>query len=80
MITRDNFKDVVLSFNAKERKRIRRYQYDKELAYIELHIFNGGGYATIRCTNNYDLPTNNGQALVELQEVLDIIDNDENIK
>lgn len=52
MITRDNIQGIVEGLTPKEKKRIANTS--KEYIVIELHCFNVGSYATIKCTNNYN--------------------------
>ena len=74
MITRNNLRDVVNSLSEKDKKRI--LNSDKEFTVLCLHIFNTGGYVTVRLTNDYDRyknVSNNGNVILYTEEVRDLI-------
>lgn len=51
MITRNNFEDVIASITPKDKKRINNST--KEYCIISLHVFNTGGYVTVKLTKNF---------------------------
>jgi len=74
MITRNNLRDVVNSIPEKDKKRI--LNSDKEFTVLYLHIFNTGGYATVRLTNDYNRyknVSNNGNVILYTEEVQNLI-------
>ncbi len=74
MITKNNLRDVINSLSEKDKKRI--LNSDKEFIVLYLHIFNTGGYATVRLTNNYNRYKNvssNGNVVLYTEEVQDLI-------
>jgi hypothetical protein len=77
MITRDNFKDLVLTLPEDDRQRI--LMSDKEFCVLLLSVFNSGSIVNCILTNNYSRyqnVSNNGNCIVELNEVADIIKDD----
>jgi len=74
MITRENFKDVVLNINEKDKTRI--INSNKEYIVIELHCFNVGIRVDIRLTNDYNRYKNvsyNGNCILPLGEVIKML-------
>ena len=74
MITRDNLNDVINSLSEKDKKRV--LNSNKEFTVLYLHVFNTGGYVTIRLTddyNRYKNVSNNGDAILYTEEVQDLI-------
>lgn len=81
MITSDNFNEVVLSLNEEEKQRI--IGSDKEYCVLFLSIFNAGSVVNCVLTNNftrYQNVSNDGDAIVEISEVANVIteDNEKN--
>ena len=77
MITRENFREVVLQLDKKTKKRI--LETDKEYCVLYLHVFNVGSYTTARLTddyNRYKNVSNNGNAILYTQEIQDIINSE----
>jgi hypothetical protein len=76
MITRENLSEIIKSLNQKEIKRLKNS--NKEYCVIYLHVFNTGAYATIKLTDNfnrYQYVSNNGNCIIETQEVINILNN-----
>ncbi len=74
MITKNNLRDVINSLSEKDKKRI--LNSDKEYAVLYLHIFNTGGYVTVRLTddyNRYKNVSNNGNVILYTKEVQELI-------
>lgn len=51
MITRENLRDVIDSLPEKTKRRI--LTSEKYYVVLTLHVFNTGGYATAKLTNDY---------------------------
>ena len=78
MITRENFKEVVLSLDGKTKKRILKAQYSKEYCVLELQVFNVGGFISAIVTNNYNRyknVSNSGGAILSTDYVINILEN-----
>lgn len=74
MINRENLKDVVLSLDNKTKNRI--LNTDKEYTVLILSIFNIGATVKAKLTDNYQRyqnASNNGNAILETEEVRNII-------
>jgi hypothetical protein len=74
MITKDNFKEIILSLDKKHKKRI--LDSNKEYCVLYLHVFNSGWYCTIKLTDNfsrYKNVSNNGNAIVYTKEISQIL-------
>lgn len=70
MITRDNYEDCLKLIDAETIKRMLRFQYVKEYAWLELHTFNVGSYITVKCTDKYK-EFQDGDVCMYLSEVVD---------
>ena len=75
MITRENFKEVILQLSDKDKKRI--LNSDKEYCVLYLSFFNVGSVTTCTLTDNYNRYKNvssNGDAILETDEVKNILE------
>ena len=73
MITRENFKDVVNSLTEKDKARARKAVGVKEYAVLEVHCFNVGSFTTVKLTNTPPSRLINGEAVVYLDDIINII-------
>ena len=74
MITHRNFKIVVESLSAKDKKRI--LNSNKEFCVLILHVFNTGYTVNCILTNNYiryQNAGNHGNAIVPIEEIAEIL-------
>ena len=78
MITRENIEEVILSLDAKTKKRILKAQYSKEYCVLELHVFNASSFATAIVTNDYNRyqnVSNSGGAILSTDYVINVLEN-----
>ncbi len=74
MITKYNLKGVINLLSEKDKKRVLNSK--KEFAVLYLHLFNGGCYASVRLTDDYNRYKNvckNGDAILYIEEVQELI-------
>ena len=81
MITRENFREVVLALPDKDKRRI--LNSDKEFVVLYLSIFNSGRTVKASVTNDFMRYMNvsyRGNAIVPIEEVVEILNEERSTK